>query len=162
MQGSLLVPSPTAYCYCLERPSQAAAMTTRGPSAALSMRPLQTPTTPVSATPPGACPGPATATLSHHPGSHTQKAVSPSKMAVVRSWIGRTKIYLGAAIGFLTLVVTIVSLLPSFAGGRYGKETLELALWTARKDYVEACQTVSRLRNPRRLVMEVVAAKSGY
>ena len=117
-------------------------MTTSGHPPALSMRLPQTPITPVPATPPGARPGPATATMSHHPRSHTQNAVSPSKIAKVRSWVGRTKLYLGAAIGILTLIVTVVSLLPSFAGGRYGKETLELALWTARKDYVEACQTV--------------------
>ena len=101
--------------------------------------------------------GPAIATVSHHPRSHTQNPVSLSRIAMLGSWIGRTKLYLGAAIGLLTLIVTIVSLMPSFAGGRYGKETLELALWTARKDYVEACQTVSRLR---RLVMGRAIAKS--
>ena len=136
-------------------------MTTGGPPAALSMRPSQPPITPVPATPPRARSGQATVALSHHTRNHTQRPTPPSKVALVRSWLGRTKLYLGAAIGLLTLIVTIVSLLPSFAGGRYGKETLELALWTARKDYVEACQTVSRLRSIDRLVMEVAAAKSG-
>ena len=160
MQGFLLLLSLTAHCHCLKRPSKAAAMTTRGPPAALSMRPLRTPITPVSAVPPGARPGQATTAISLQSRSHTQRPTHPSKIALVRSWIGRTNFYLGAAIGLLTLIVTIISLLPSFAGGKYGKEALELALWTARKDYVEACQTVSRLRITARLVMKVVAAKN--
>ena len=151
--------SLTAYCYFLKRLSQAAAMSTGGPPAALSMRPLQNPITLVSATSPGSRPGQATTVTSHHPRSHTQRPTPPSKFALVLSWIGRTKLYLGAAIGTLTLIVTIVSLLSSFAGDRYSREALELALWTARKDYVEACQTVCRLRNPVWLVVEVVAAK---
>lgn len=146
MQGYLTTLSLILHCYLLKRPSKAAAMTTGGLPAALSMRPPQRPITPVPATPPRARPGQATTTLSHHPRSHSQRSTPPSKVALVRSWIGRTKLYLGAAIGILTLIVTIISLLPSFAGGRYGKESLELALWTARKDYVEACQTVSCLR----------------
>ena len=136
-------------------------MTTIGPPAALPMRPLQTLTTPGSAMPPGSRLGQATTAMSQHTRNHTQKPTPPSKVALIRSWVGRTKLYLGAAIGLLTLIVTIISLLPSFAGGRYGKEALELALWTARKDYVEACQTVSRLRGRRRLVLEEVAAKNG-
>ena len=161
MHGFLIHPSLTAHCYLLKRPSEAAAMTTSGPSAAPSMRPPQPLLTPVPATPPIARPGQATNALSRPTRSYTQRPRPPSKVALVRSWVGRTKLYLGAAIGILTLVVTIVSLLPSFAGDRYGKEALELALWTARKDYVEACQTVSRLRGGRWLVLEVVAAKNG-
>ena len=136
-------------------------MTTGGPPAALSMRPLQNPITPVLATSPIARPGQATTALSRPTRSPTQRLTPPSKVAQVLSWVARSKLYLGAAIGLLTLIVTIVSLLPSFAGGRYGKEALELALWTARKDYVEACQTVSRLRGRGRLVLEVAAAKDG-
>ena len=151
MQGFLLLLSLTAHCDRLKRPSKAIAMTTRGPPAALPMRPLHTP---VSVTPPTR-PGQATIGMSHQPRSHTQRPTPPSKIALVRSWVGRTRLYLGAAIGLLTLIVTIVSLLPSFAGGRYGKEALELALWTARKEYMEACQTVSRLRGRGRLVMDV-------
>ena len=67
----------------------------------------------------------------------------PSRLTRLRSWISRTKLYLGAAFGLLTLFVTVVSSLPSFAGEKYGKKTLELAIWTARKDYIEACQEVS-------------------
>ncbi|KAM0804187.1 hypothetical protein BDR22DRAFT_885970 [Usnea florida] len=116
-------------------------MSTGGPSPAPSMRPPQSPLTPVPATPLSARPGQAATALSRHPKSRTQRSAPPSKVALVLSWVARTKLYLGAAIGILTLIVTIVSLLPSFAGDRYGKEALELALWTARKDYVEACRT---------------------
>ena len=42
------------------------------------------------------------------------------------------------------LVVAVVALLPSFGGAKYAEEALEIARWTARKDYIEACQEVSR------------------
>ena len=120
-------------------------MTTRGPLAGLPMRPPQTHVIPVSAPPSRARSVQATTATSHHPRSHTQRPTPPSKVAQVRSWIDRKKRHLGAAISILAVIVTVISLLPSFAGSRYGKATLELALWTAKKDYVEACQMVSSL-----------------
>ena len=161
VQGFLFFLTPTGHCYCQKRLSKAAAMTTRGAPAALPLRPVQGSVTPGSATPPGAGPGQATTAMPHSSRNHTQKSTPPSKVALIRSWVGRTKLYLGAAIGVLTLIVTIISLLPSFAGGRYGKEALELARWTARKDFLEACRMVSRFSNPGWFVMEVVAAKNG-
>ena len=119
-------------------------MATTRPAAASPMLPLPTPAMSVSATLSRATPRQATTTISHHTRNHTQRTKPPSRFARLRSWISRTKLYLGAAIGLLTLIVTSISLLPSFLGGRYGKKTLELALWTARKDYVEACQEVRR------------------
>ena len=53
--------------------------------------------------------------------------------------------YIAAAIALITLTVAMVTLLPSFRGATYAKEALELARWTARKDYIEACQEVSNL-----------------
>ena len=55
------------------------------------------------------------------------------------------KKHTAAAIALITLAVTVVTLLPSFWGATYAKEALELARWTARKDYIEACQEVSNL-----------------
>ena len=51
--------------------------------------------------------------------------------------------HIAAAIALITLTVTAITLLPSFWGAKYGKEALELARWTARKDYIEVCQEVS-------------------
>lgn len=115
-------------------------MATTTPAVASPTPPLQVPAVSVSATSPRASPRQATAAVPRHTRNHTQSTNSPSRFSRLRSWVGRTKLYLGAAIGILTLVVTIISLIPSFAGGIYGKKTLELALWTVRKDYVEACQ----------------------
>ena len=53
------------------------------------------------------------------------------------------KFHIAAAIALITLIVTAVTLLPAFWGAKYAKEALELARWTARKDYIEACQEVS-------------------
>ena len=55
----------------------------------------------------------------------------------------RLRKHIAAAIALITLTVTTVTLLPSFWGAKYGKDALELARWTARKDYIEACQEVS-------------------
>ena len=128
-------------------------MATTRPAAASPILPLTAPAKSVTATSSKATPGQATATLSHYTRNHTQRSKPASRFARLRSWINRRKIHLGAAIGLLTLVVTIVSLLPSFAGGRYGKKTLELALWTAQKDYIEACQEVSCWSDTGRRVM---------
>ena len=51
--------------------------------------------------------------------------------------------HITAAIALITLTVTAITLLPSFWGAKYGKEALELARWTAWKDYIEVCQEVS-------------------
>ena len=118
-------------------------MATTRPAASSPVLPLPVPAISVSATSSRATLGQATATPSHCTRNHTQRTKPSSRFARLRSWIRGKKLYLGAAIGLLTLVVTIVSSLPSFAGGRYGKKTLELALWTAQKDYIEACQEVS-------------------
>ena len=55
----------------------------------------------------------------------------------------RLRKHIAAAITLITLTLTTVTLLPSFWGAKYGKDALELARWTARKDYIEACQEVS-------------------
>ena len=55
----------------------------------------------------------------------------------------RFKPHIVAALALITLTVTTVTLLPSFWGAKYGREAIELARWTARKDYIEACQEVS-------------------
>ena len=55
----------------------------------------------------------------------------------------RLRKHIAAAIALITLTVTTVTLLPSFWGAKYGKDALELARWTARKDYIEACQEVN-------------------
>ena len=55
----------------------------------------------------------------------------------------RFKPHIAAAIALITLTVTTITLLPSFWGAKYGREALELARWTAWKDYIEACQKVS-------------------
>ena len=51
-------------------------------------------------------------------------------------------------IALITLIITVVSLLPSFRGAEYAKDALELARWTARKDYIEACHEVSDSKRP--------------
>lgn len=61
-----------------------------------------------------------------------------------RFWpICKFRNHIAVTISLITLAVTLVTLLPSFWGAEYGKEALELARWTARKDYIEACQEVS-------------------
>ena len=63
------------------------------------------------------------------------------------SYAGRFKFHVAAVIALITLIITIVSLSPSFRGAEYAEEALELARWTARKDYIEACHEV---RDPKR------------
>ena len=65
-----------------------------------------------------------------------------SKWECLRNFCEKKKGVIYAAITIFTLVIAIIALLPAF---RYGKDTTDLALWTARKDFLEFCQNVSRL-----------------
>lgn len=49
----------------------------------------------------------------------------------------------------ITLALTVVGLAFTFEATRYGKQSLELAEWTALKDYTEKCEEakLSRMRS---------------
>jgi hypothetical protein len=49
----------------------------------------------------------------------------------------------GWVIAFFSLIVAIVSLLPGFNGQELSKKALELAEWTAFKDYMQQCKDAS-------------------
>ena len=55
---------------------------------------------------------------------------------------GKARAFVGTAIALVTLIVSVIALLPSFGSRRYDRGALELAIWTAKKDYMEACQQV--------------------
>lgn len=58
----------------------------------------------------------------------------------IRTWISDHCIAItGWALAFISMVATIVSLLPGFNGQEISKKALELAQWTALKDYIEQC-----------------------
>ena len=58
----------------------------------------------------------------------------------------KAKAIIGTVIALLTLIVTIVALLPAFSTRQYDKAALKLAMWTAKKDYLEVCQQVGGKR----------------
>lgn len=46
----------------------------------------------------------------------------------------------GWLVAFLSMIVVILSLLPGFNSQSLSKKALELAEWTALKDYIEQCK----------------------
>lgn len=75
--------------------------------------------------------------------AHQPRPNSQPNRSRYYSYAGRFRFHIAAVIALITLIITIVSLSPSFRGVEYAKEALELARWTAWKDYIEACHEVS-------------------
>ena len=61
-------------------------------------------------------------------------------ISLVRTWISYHWIALtGWVLAFISMVAAIVALLPGFNGQKLSNQALELAQWTALKDYIEQC-----------------------
>ncbi|KAH7317054.1 hypothetical protein B0I35DRAFT_434466 [Stachybotrys elegans] len=61
----------------------------------------------------------------------------------IRTWFSDHGIAVtGWAVAFVSMTVAIVSLVPGFNGQDLSKKALELAEWTALKDYMEQCKEI--------------------
>lgn len=80
--------------------------------------------------------------------THEPRPNSQPNRSRYYSYAGRFKFHIAAVIALITLIITIISLLPSFRGAEYAKDALKLARWTARKDYTESCHEVSDSKRP--------------
>lgn len=55
-------------------------------------------------------------------------------------WISQNRLaVLGAGVTFAGFVIGLAALVPAFAGQDMSQEALELARWTAMKDFIEQC-----------------------
>ena len=116
-------------------------VTVASPIALIPIQPTISHPGPCPESPESVNPRSAREALHDHPSSTSR---SRSQLARLRSCLSpaRSKAFIGATIALVSLIVTIIALLPSFSSRLYDKGALELAIWTAKKDYMEACQQV--------------------
>ncbi|KAL2062597.1 hypothetical protein VTL71DRAFT_5669 [Oculimacula yallundae] len=84
--------------------------------------------------------------------SLSRNGSSPEPLPVGRKGIWRSRIsplfsdrrisITGWVVALLSTILTIVSLVPVFEGQDLSKKALDLAEWTALKDYIEHCKTI--------------------
>jgi hypothetical protein len=58
-----------------------------------------------------------------------------------RTWISENKMAVsGWVVALLSLVVTVIAMVPGFRSESMSQRALELAEWTALKDFIENCK----------------------
>lgn len=50
---------------------------------------------------------------------------------------------IGCVVASFSLIITIVALLPSFKGEQLARKELQLAQWTASKEYLQRCEELA-------------------
>lgn len=75
------------------------------------------------------------------PSAPTKEPTKEGSLARFRTWMSENKMAVAGWIAtLLSLIITAVSLLPSFRSERMSQRALELAEWTALKDFIENCK----------------------
>jgi hypothetical protein len=61
-----------------------------------------------------------------------------------KEFVLNNKVFKGAGgvLAFATIVFTVLALAPAFSGQKISKESLDLAKWTAWKEFIEKCNEV--------------------
>lgn len=74
------------------------------------------------------------------PSAHTKETAKEDSLIRFRRWISENKMAVaGWIVALLSLVVTLIAMVPSFRSESMSQRALELAEWTALKDFIENC-----------------------
>jgi hypothetical protein len=86
-------------------------------------------------------PPPATDETDETPSTPAKETTKESSLVQFRTWIFENKMAVsGWVVALFSLVVTVIAIVPGFRSESMSQRALELAEWTALKDFIENCK----------------------